>query len=153
MTAGNYHWYYKSFETLTPSELYAIIQLRDEVFVVEQQCVYLDADGKDPSCSHLMCWDGNRLVAYARLLPAGIAFTEVSIGRVVSSPAYRGKGAGKDLMEKAIAACHGLFGPVAIRIGAQLYLQRFYESLGFVQVSDIYLEDNIQHIEMLLEPA
>jgi len=150
---STYNWYYKPFTELTPHELYAIMHLRSEVFVVEQNCVYLDADGKDLSSWHLMGWDGNKLVAYSRLLPAGLAFTEVSIGRVVSSPAYRGTGAGKTLMETAIQTCKVLFGDQPIRIGAQLYLQKFYESLGFVQVSDMYLEDNIPHIEMRREDS
>ncbi len=148
---STYNWYYKPFAELTPHELYAIMHLRSEVFVVEQNCVYLDADGKDLSSWHLMGWDGTKLVAYCRLLPAGLAFTEVSIGRVVSSPAYRGTGAGKMLMETAINICKELFGDQPIRIGAQLYLQKFYESLGFAQVSEMYLEDNIPHIEMRRE--
>lgn len=148
---SRYNWYFKPFNELTPHELYAIMHLRSEVFVVEQNCVYLDADGKDLPAWHLMGWDGNKLVAYSRLLPAGLAFTEVSIGRVVSSPAYRGTGAGKELMETAIKTCKDLFGDQPIRIGAQLYLQKFYESLGFVQVSEMYLEDNIPHIEMIRE--
>jgi ElaA protein len=148
---SQYNWYYKVFEELTPHELYAIMHLRSEVFVVEQNCPYLDPDGKDLSSWHLMGWDGNKLVAYARLLPAGLAFTEVSIGRVVSSPAYRGKGAGKELMTTAIKTCKDLFGEQPIRIGAQLYLQKFYESLGFVQVSEMYLDDDIPHIEMIRE--
>lgn len=146
---SRYNWYYKPFAELTPYELYAIMHLRSEVFVVEQQCPYLDPDGKDLFAWHLMGWNDKTLVAYSRLLPAELAFKEVSIGRVVSSPAYRGKGAGKELMENAIAACTSLFGNQPIRIGAQLYLQKFYESLGFVQVSDMYLEDNIPHIEMV----
>lgn len=150
---STYNWYYKPFTELTPHELYAIMHLRSEVFVVEQNCPYLDPDGKDLSSWHLMGWDGNKLVAYSRLLPAGLAFTEVSIGRVVSSPAYRGKGAGKELMTNAIKTCYDLFGHQPIRIGAQLYLQKFYESLGFVQVSDMYLEDNIPHIEMMREDS
>lgn len=146
-----YNWYYKSFHDLSPQELYAIMHLRSEVFVVEQNCPYLDLDGKDQQSWHLMGWDGNKLVAYSRLLPAGLAFAEISIGRVVSSPAYRGTGAGKELMQNAIETAYQLFGHQPIRIGAQLYLQKFYESLGFAQVSEIYLEDGIQHIEMVKE--
>lgn len=117
--------------------------------MVEQNCPYLDPDGKDYSSWHLMGWDGDKLVAYSRLLPAGLAFQEISIGRVVSSPAYRGTGAGKELMNHAIEKSHQLFGPQSIRIGAQLYLKKFYESLGFIQVSEMYLEDGIEHIEMV----
>lgn len=116
---------------------------------MEQNCPYLDPDGKDLQSWHLMAWDNNKLVAYSRLLPAGLAYDEISIGRVVSSPSYRRKGAGRELMKNAIETAYQLFGQQPIRIGAQLYLQPFYESLGFVQVSDMYLEDNIPHIEMV----
>lgn len=146
---NQYKWHCKSFQNLAVEELYAIMHLRSEVFVVEQNCPYLDPDGKDLQSWHLMGWDQDKLVAYSRLLPAGLAFEEISIGRVVSSPAYRGKGAGKELMRNAIEMAYQLFGQQPIRIGAQLYLQKFYESLGFVQVSEMYLEDDIPHIEMV----
>lgn len=139
----------KYFDLLGPHELYAIMQLRNEVFVLEQQCIYQDADNKDLNSHHLMIWDNKKLVAYSRLLPPGLAYTEMSIGRVISSPAYRKKGAGKLLLKEDIKACHHLFGAGPIKIGAQLYLKKFYESFGFVQVSDIYLEDNIEHISMI----
>lgn len=138
----------KLFASLTPHELYAIMQLRNEVFVVEQNCVYQDADNKDPHCHHLMIWDEQKLIAYSRLLPQGLAYEQVSIGRVISSPSYRNTGAGKLLIAKAIDACHELFGEGPIKIGAQLYLRKFYESFGFVKTSEMYLEDNIEHIEM-----
>ncbi len=149
MSNSSYQCNYKPFEALTVAELYAILQLRNRVFIVEQQCVYADTDGKDSFCFHLMVWDDDQLAAYARLLPAGLAFEQASIGRVVSDPEYRGKGAGKLLMTQAIALCHELFGPGPVKIGAQLYLKRFYESLGFVKCSEMYLEDGIEHIEML----
>ncbi len=146
---NSYNWQRKPFQQLTPHELYAIMHLRSEVFVVEQNCPYLDPDGKDQGSDHLMCWDGDRLVTYARLLPAGLSFDEVSIGRVVSSPAYRGTGAGRELIQRAIDACYERFGQAPIRIGAQLYLKHFYSSFGFVAEGDVYLEDNIEHIEMV----
>ncbi len=142
----------KSFEALSALELYAIMQLRSEVFVVEQNCVYQDADGKDLKAFHLMGWQNNDLVAYTRLLPAGVSFAEVSIGRVVTLPAFRKFGFGKLLMQESIRQCYLLFGRQPIRIGAQLYLQAFYESFGFVVCSDMYLEDDIPHVEMLLHP-
>lgn len=142
-------WTLKKFEELTPFELYAVIQLRNEVFVVEQNCPYQDADNKDLKAHHFMGWDGEILVAYTRLIPPGISYKEASIGRVVSSPKYRGMGAGRELMQRSIAHSLLLFNCTAIRIGAQLYLKKFYESLGFVQSSEEYLEDNIPHIEML----
>ena len=143
-------WIYKQFDDLTPSELYAILQLRNEVFVVEQRCVFQDADDKDQPSYHLMGWENNKLMAYARLVPPGIAYKEASIGRVVTSPAARRSGAGRELMQVAIAACKKLFAINTIRIGAQLYLKNFYGSLGFFPKGEIYLEDGIEHIQMLL---
>lgn len=141
----------KKFEALTPAELYALLRLRSEVFVVEQNCVFLDMDNKDQQCWHLMAWEKDRLVAYTRLVPPGISYTEASIGRVVSSPSARQQRAGKIIMQKSIEEIHKLFGQGAIRIGAQLYLRSFYESFGFIQSSDIYDEDGIDHIEMIRE--
>jgi ElaA protein len=140
----------KSFSDLTPHELYAIMQLRNEVFVVEQNCVYQDADNKDAGAFHFMMWADNKLIAYTRLLPAGLTFQNASIGRVVTSPPARGAGIGRELMQKSIEKLYSLFGAVPIEIGAQLYLKKFYQSLGFVQTSEMYLEDNIEHIEMTL---
>lgn len=144
-------WVYKTFNTLDSAELYAIMQLRNEVFVVEQNCVYQDADGKDVDSWHLIGWDENNLVAYCRILPPGLAFEEASIGRVVSSPRYRKTGFGREMMNVAIEKTLIQFNTKKIQIGAQLYLQDFYSSLGFKKISDVYLEDGIEHIEMLLE--
>lgn len=126
--------------------------LRQEVFVVEQNCPYLDADGKDLSAWHLMGFDsGNNLVAYTRLLPEGVSYEGyTSIGRVVSSPAVRGAGAGREVMQRSIGMCRHLFGPLPIKIGAQTYLLRFYESLGFHSTGEEYLEDGIPHTKMIL---
>ncbi len=144
-------WVYKTFNTLEPAELYAIMQLRNEVFVIEQNCVYQDADGKDAASWHLMGWDENNLAAYCRILPPGLAFEEASIGRVVSSPRYRKTGCGREMMNVAIGKTLIQFNTKKIQIGAQLYLKNFYGSLGFKKVSEVYLEDGIEHIEMLLE--
>lgn len=145
------NWILKKFEALTPYELYNIIWLRNEVFVVEQNCVYQDADYKDQKGWHLMGVDeDNKLMAYVRLLPKGVSYEkEPSIGRVVTNPAARGTGVGRELMQIAIQQCHELFGKTDIKIGAQFYLFKFYSSLGFKQTSEIYLEDNIEHIEMI----
>jgi ElaA protein len=143
-------WTCKSFNTLTPNELYQALRLRSEVFIVEQNCPYLDEDNKDQDSWHLMGSTKDKLIAYVRILPAGLSFKEVSIGRVVNSPSVRNTGVGRQLMHKAIDTTWDLFGKQNIRIGAQLYLRKFYESLGFKGVSDIYLEDNIEHIEMVL---
>lgn len=142
-------WTLKKFDELSATELYAIMQLRNEVFVVEQNCVYQDADNKDPKSYHFMGWDGATLVAYTRIIPQGISYTEASIGRVVTNPKYRGTGTGKKLMELSIKHSLALFNCSQIKIGAQLYLKKFYESLGFIKSSEEYLEDNIPHIEMI----
>ena len=142
-------WMLKKFEELSAIELYKIMQLRNEVFVVEQNCVYQDADNKDISSWQFMGWDNEKLVAFTRLLPPGLAYEQASIGRVVTSPSARGSGIGKELMQRSIKEIKDLFGEVPIKIGAQLYLQKFYTSLGFVQTSEIYLEDGIKHIEMV----
>jgi ElaA protein len=144
-------WTIKKFEELTPAELYAILQLRSEVFVVEQNCVFQDMDNKDQGCYHLMGWADNKLVAYTRLIPPGAAYQLASIGRVVTSPSARATGAGRLLMQKSIDEIYSLFGQIPVKIGAQLYLKKFYSSLGFKQTSDVYLEDNIEHIEMTKE--
>lgn len=138
------------FDSLTTLQLYTIIQLRNAVFVVEQNCVFQDADGKDPYCHHLLIWQEKELVAYARLVPPGIAYEYMSIGRVISSAKMRRKGAGKLLMREAIQQCRSLFGAGPIQIGAQLYLKDFYGSFGFRAMGEVYLEDNIEHIHMIL---
>ena len=142
-------WQLKHFNQLTTVELYTILQLRSEVFVVEQTCPYLDPDGKDIYCHHLMGYMGNDLAAYSRLVPAGVSYAEVSIGRVISSPKYRGQQYGKLLMQKAIEEIEQLYGSAPIRIGAQAYLKQFYEGFGFVDLNQPYLEDGIPHIIML----
>lgn len=144
-------WIFKPFEELTNKELYAILALRSEVFVVEQNCVYLDIDGKDPKSFHLMAWHGDELTAYTRLVPPGISFEEASIGRVITSPRYRGLGIGITLMQKSIHHTLESYATNKIRIGAQLYLKKFYEGFGFITQGDEFLEDGIPHIEMLLE--
>jgi ElaA protein len=142
-------WTLKKFEELTPYQLYAILQLRNEVFIVEQNCVFQDADNKDPDSYHLMGFNGNKLIAYSRLVPAGKMHEQVSIGRVVTSPTVRRSGAGKELMEQSIDAVYNLFGIQPIKIGAQLYLKQFYSLFGFDQVSGVYIEDGIEHIYMI----
>ena len=144
-------WVCKHFNELTVHELYALIKLRNEVFVVEQNCVFQDADDNDQHCFHLCGLVGNVLVAYARIVPAGVTYPYNSIGRVITSPAYRKEGFGKALMTEAIKQVENLFGKKPIKIGAQLYLKRFYQDFGFRQTGEMYLEDGIPHIEMLLE--
>lgn len=143
------NWILKKFEDLSVNELYAIIQLRNEVFVVEQNCVYQDADDKDQKSLHLCGWDENNLAAYTRIIPQGISYAEASIGRVVTAPTYRITGAGLELMNTSIRLTLEIFNCTEIKIGAQVYLTKFYQSLGFKQSSDEYLEDGIPHIEMI----
>jgi ElaA protein len=144
-------WTCKKFEELTTAELYCILNLRSKVFVVEQNCVYLDTDGKDAAAYHFCGWLENKLVAYCRLLPPGVAYPQLaSIGRVVTDPAHRKDGLGKIMMTKAIAKTYELFDVTSIKIGAQQYLTRFYEKLGFRTISEPYLEDGIPHLEMLI---
>jgi ElaA protein len=152
-------WICKKFDDLSPYELYAILQLRNEVFVVEQNCVYQDADNKDKHSFHLMGWSkglppeqNEKLVGYTRIVPPGIAYALPSIGRVVTSPSVRRTGIGKELMQKSIEETYRLFGKVSIQIGAQLYLKKFYSSLGFMQSGNPYPEDGIEHIPMILPP-
>ena len=144
------HWLLKKFTELSPEEVYAILQLRNEVFVVEQNCVFQDADDKDQPSYHFMGFnEQQKLVAYTRLVPAGVSYDEISIGRVVTSPSVRSTGLGKELMVRSIEAIFGLYGQQDIRIGAQLYLKKFYSGFGFEQVSEVYLEDGIEHIYMI----
>jgi ElaA protein len=143
-------WVLKTFEELNVAELYELLKLRSRVFVVEQDCVFLDMDGLDYRAHHLLGYADGVLSACTRILPAGVAYPEYpSIGRVVTAPEVRGKAFGFALMLESIERLHQLYGKVAIKIGAQLYLKRFYESLGFEQAGEVYLEDGIEHIPMI----
>ncbi|HFI0237767.1 TPA: GNAT family N-acetyltransferase [Streptococcus suis] len=142
-------WEIKAFDQLSLQELYSILTLRTDVFVVEQGCPYPEVDGKDPNCLHLLGTDGGELVAYLRILPAGLSYDEVSIGRVVIKSSHRGKGLGRPMMEQAIHFITNEWKESQIKIGAQAHLEKFYGSLGFEPVSEVYLEDNIPHLDML----
>ncbi len=147
-------WTVRPFEALSAGELYALLRLRQQVFVVEQRCVYLDCDGLDPACFHVLGRsDDGALAAYARLVPPGVAFAEASIGRVVTAPAARGGGRGRSLMVEAIREARAAFGPGPIKIGAQRYLTRFYLELGFRSLADDYDEDGIPHVHMVLDTS
>lgn len=149
-----YTWACKSFQHLTVEELYKLLQLRSRVFIIEQNCIYLDADDKDQASHHLLGWHENQLIAYARIIPIGISYPDAaSIGRVVTCPLFRRKGLGKLLMKKSIEQTHHLFAADCIKIGAQLYLKKFYMHLGFHASSNVYVEDGIEHIEMIYRIA
>lgn len=141
-------WHFKAFRNLSKSELYNIIQLRIQVFIIEQNAPYQDCDGKDFDSFHLFGTKNNKIIAYARLIPAGISYVEPCLGRVVTSEKYRKHGYGKKLVELALEIMKTQFKTSACRISAQLYLQSFYESYGFKRVSETYLEDGLPHIEM-----
>ncbi|SDD98700.1 ElaA protein [Dyadobacter soli] len=141
-------WRFQTFDELTTTELYGILRLRSEVFVLEQRCCFLDMDNKDQLSHHLSGYRGNELMAFARIVPPGISYEYPAIGRIVVSPKGRGEGYGVELLIVSIQKLERLYGKVPIRIGAQLYLKRFYESFGFRQSGAVYLEDDIEHIEM-----
>ncbi len=143
------HWTYKHFNELSAYEVYNIISLRNRVFVVEQNCVYDDTDQKDLEAWHLCGFENETLVAYARILAPGVSYEEPSIGRVITAPEYRQKGYGTQLMKMAIEETLHQFNTKHIRISAQEYLLRFYESLGFQSTGKSYLEDGIPHVEMV----
>jgi ElaA protein len=147
----NLKWKIKRFEELSTIELHHLLQLRSEVFIVEQNCVYQDIDGKDQKALHLIGEYNSKIVAYARLFDAGNYFEETSIGRVVVGINYRDKKFGHELMQHAITGVKDHFNTTKITISAQLYLQKFYESHGFVVTSETYLEDDIPHIQMKKE--
>jgi ElaA protein len=139
----------KKFSEISSSELYAILQLRSEVFVVEQDCVYQDIDYKDQKALHILGYKNEKLVAYTRIFKPGDYFNEASIGRVVVAQNQRKFGYGFVIMQHSIKAVKEYFNETIIKISAQKYLKKFYESLNFEQVGEEYLEDNIPHIPMI----
>ncbi|WP_310398130.1 GNAT family N-acetyltransferase [Hymenobacter sp.] len=148
------HWTLKPFAELTLTELYELLRLRVEVFIVEQNCPFQDLDRQDDQAYHLLGHtEAGDLAAYARLFDAGRSYEQVAIGRVIVAPAQRRHGLGQELMRQAIAQCDVLFGPQPIKIGAQQYLERFYQGFGFTRCGEGYLEDGIPHIPMLLNAA
>ncbi|MES2105277.1 MAG: GNAT family N-acetyltransferase [Pseudomonadota bacterium] len=143
-------WQCARLAELSPAQQYAIFAARSEVFVVEQNCAFLDMDGLDLDAVHVIGWAGeNTVAAYLRIVAPGIKFAEPSLGRVITTKGYRGGGAGKNLIAEGIRQLERIYPGQAIRIGAQAYLERFYGSFGFKTVTDIYLEDDIPHIDMI----
>ncbi|MBC3927707.1 GNAT family N-acetyltransferase [Undibacterium sp. CY21W] len=144
-------WQLSAFSEFNPEQLHKVYQARCAVFIVEQNCPYQDIDSKDPQSHHLVAWDDNGdIAAYLRIVPPGISYAEPSLGRVLSTQAWRGTGVGKELIANGIKALRQLYPAASVRIGAQAYLEKFYASFGFQTVSDIYLEDEIPHLIMLL---
>jgi ElaA protein len=148
-------WRLSAFDALSVHELYDVLQLRSEVFVVEQNCVFQDIDGSDAQAMHVLgqrAAGDRQLLAYARCFPAGIKFAEASIGRVVTRSDVRGSGLGHLLIEQAVSMVCSLWGTQAIRIGAQAHLAKYYRGHGFVDVGVAYIEDGIDHLEMVWQP-
>ena len=143
-------WTLKKFSELTVDELHDLLQLRINIFVVEQDCPYPELDGKDKMAYHYFATDDEgQIVAYTRIFAPGAYYKEAAIGRVVVEASKRREGLGYDLMQGSISAVRNLFGTDKIKIGAQKYLRSFYESLGFVKIGKGYLEDGIPHIHMV----
>ncbi len=145
----------KNFEELDGKEVYEISKLRSEVFVVEQNCPYLDLDGKDYQCLHLYFYDDEQkekeIVCYCRIIPKGLSYSTASIGRVLTNKKYRRKNYARKMMEEAIKIVQKNLGESVITLGGQNYLREFYSSLGFIAISDVYDEDGIPHVDMRLE--
>jgi ElaA protein len=152
---GELRWRFCAFGELSVHELQAINSARQQVFSLEQQCVYLDADGCDERSHHLAAWAAGRRepLAYARVVAPGVKYAEPSIGRVISATAVRGTGLGRELVRRAIACCREIHPHEGIRISAQSRLEAFYAGYGFAVVGERYMEDGIPHTEMLLPPA
>lgn len=142
-------WQHTAFDALSVHQLYAVLRLRTDVFVMEQNCAFQDMDGFDAQAVHVLGYRANQLVAYARCFHKGVKFEEASIGRVITSLALRGQGEGPTLMLQAISCIEQHWGVQPIRIGAQARLEVFYGKLGFVKTGLPYMEDGIAHIEML----
>lgn len=152
VSSSTLRWQCSRFYELSLNELYDVMRLRQLVFVVEQNCAYVDADGYDAVAMHLLGWSAGpkpQLNAYARLFAPGVKYDEAAIGRVVTHPDVRASGLGRALMHEAIARLRTQHGDVAIRLSAQRYLERFYNELGFVVAGEPYDEDGIPHIEMV----
>lgn len=151
---NNIQWQSHSFEQLNNNLLYDIIKLRVDVFVVEQNCAYAELDSKDnhPETIHITATLDSELIAYARILPPGLSFSEVSMGRFIVKESLRRQRIGSELLTKCLAEKFSLWPNYRIKISAQEHLKPYYEFFGFRVVSDIYLEDGIPHIEMLKDP-
>ena len=146
---STFRWQWCVLEELSAAEVYAVLAARSAVFVVEQSCPYQDADGFDLEAEHLIVWSAAAVAAYLRVLPPRVKFEERSIGRIITSGAFRGTGLGRALLAHTLARLDASFPAEPVRIGAQARLSAFYESFGFRQASTVYMDDGIPHIEML----
>lgn len=143
-------WSWHRFAELSPEALYAILELRSRIFVVEQNCVFPDMDGRDRDCEHLCGWnESGALIAYLRLVPPGIKSSEAALGRVVVEQNARGTGLGRAVMVEGLKRCDALYPGKPIKVSAQQHLERLYNSLGFQAIAAPYLEDGIWHLDMI----
>jgi ElaA protein len=142
-------WTWHAWTDLTPDVLYAFLRLRSAIFVVEQDCVFPEMDGRDPQCEHLCGWDGAELVAYLRLVPPAVRTAEVSLGRVVVAQPARGAGLGRAAMHEGLARCAQRYPGQPVKVSAQQHLEEFYRGLGFARVGEPYDEDGIRHVDMV----
>ena len=145
-------WYINHFDALSKEHLYDILAIRQEVFIVEQNCPYNDADYTDQDAIHVYAYDKGRIIACARLLKPGVSFSEASIGRIITDKKYRGKGLGHKLVEKCIEESKKAYGDFGIRISGQVYAMDFYKKLGFKPEGEEYLEDGIPHMDLCIHP-
>lgn len=143
-------WSIKSFGELGGADIYRILQARVQVFMLEQACLYPELDGKDMACYHLLAQKDSMVTAYCRLVPPGVSYPQASIGRVLVHPDYRGQGLAQELMSRALAFLTEEWNEAGVQIQAQQYLRHFYGSFGFQAVSDVYLDDGIPHVDMIL---
>lgn len=139
----------KAFEALSGLEVYKMVMLREAIFVVEQDCPYQDSDGQDVECDLMLVWEDERLVGTLRLVPAGVRYEKLSIGRVVVDEAYRGKGVAYEMMQQALAYIKQTHGPVEVVLSGQVAIKSLYERCDFKIISGIYQEDGIDHVKML----
>ena len=144
------NWTIKHFDELTTLELYNFVTLREEIFIVEQQCIFLDADGLDTMSHHLLAYEDSNLIAYLRIVPPNSAYNEVSLGRIVVKQSHRSLGIGKELVKKGIEAIIDIYGHCTIRIAAQTYLDKFYTMLGFTSIEEPFILDGIPHQYMII---
>jgi ElaA protein len=144
-----FDWQWSAFDALTPAALYAVLAARSAVFVVEQACAYQDLDGYDARADHLVAWHDGEVAACCRVFAPGVKYAEASIGRVLTTAAFRRTGAGRQLLARALQRVDAVYAGHGTRISAQAYLERFYAAFGFATVSAPYMEDGIPHVEML----
>jgi ElaA protein len=143
-------WQWCRLDELSSEQVYAVLEARVAIFVVEQNCAYQDLDGLDAAAGHLIAWSGKEVAGYLRVLGPGTRFDNPSIGRIITTKPFRGSGLGREVVAKGLEHTRMRYPGQPVRISAQQYLEKFYRDFGFVTVSEPYLEDGIPHVEMVL---